>query len=119
MVKGERLLASDFRACQQKWVTCTGAQHLSASLRLDDGSVHFQVPMPGGNSVAVSVLLLSCGSYPDSPAIADCQDDAAVSAKLAEVNEYYEESATLPAVLTHIFRVLRAGQYLRSQSCPL
>ena len=109
MAKGASVLAGDVVKCRQKWAAADHQGH-SSSLQLEDGAVKFQLAGPGGSLLSVSIIFLMPESYPDGPAMACCEQDETVSAMLAQVNEYYEDSATLPQLLTHIFRVLKAGQ---------
>lgn len=110
---GERLLELDVQACSRKWAACCGASN-DANLRLEReySTVHFHCPVPGRGPVALSVVFLSAGSYPKSPAFADCTSSEEVYRQLRDLNTDYKESAALPAVLTDIFRRLRSGEDL-------
>ena len=103
-------LAEDLNKCNVRWAEAGGFRDQAARrLRLEDSTVKFQLVLPGARTVSLAILFMLPDTYPNGPAMACCVEDESVSSALAALNEYYEDSATLPQIMSHIFRDLHAG----------
>lgn len=108
-VMGGTRLARDVEACQKKLKATSASVAQSVDLKIRGSSVQFCLTLASGSQARIGIVFMAPDSYPNSPALACCDNDEAISAELTLINEYYEEVAPLPQLLSHIFRKLDAG----------
>ncbi|KAK9806493.1 hypothetical protein WJX73_002810 [Symbiochloris irregularis] len=112
MGNGTRLLARDVEACQKKLQGTSPSAAQAIGLKLKGSAVQFCVTLSSGSHARIEIVFMAPDSYPNSPALACCDNDEAISAELTLVNEHYEEVAPLPQLMSHIFRVLEAEPFI-------
>lgn len=117
MGRGGRQLLRDLESCKQRW-SAAAAPAQAASLRIAGSTVHLCAYRGTEKSVSLSIVFLMPDSYPNGPAMADCAEDAAVSAILSHINSFYESEGTLAQILSHIFRDLHTGKLVRLRHLP-
>lgn len=79
------------------------------SISLEDGQT-LKACFKAQKDVTVKICFLAPDAYPNSAALAFCEEDDVLSAKLDEINESFEDRATAEEVLAQICKLLKLGE---------
>jgi hypothetical protein len=79
------------------------------SISLEEGQT-LKARFKAQKDVTVKICFLAPEAYPNSAALAFCEEDDSLSAQLDEINEFFETRGTAEEVLSQVCRLLKLGE---------